>query len=126
MVDDLYPSMKNDILFYRKLGVHHAGLQKRYRMAVERLLRTKAIKVVIATATLALGINMPCKTVVFAGDSHYLNTMNYRQMSGRAGRRGFDLQGNVVFFGLRKMKLQRLVNARLTSLLGNIPMSVML
>lgn len=43
------------------------------------------------SGTLALGINMPCKATVFAGSSVELNALMYRQMAGRAGRRGFDL-----------------------------------
>lgn len=60
------------------------------------LFRKGYLRVVIATGTLALGINMPCATVVFSGDSVFLTALNYRQAAGRAGRRGFDLLGNVV------------------------------
>ena len=81
----------------RGIGVHHAGMNRKYRQIVEILFRKGYLRVVIATGTLALGINMPCVTVVFSGDSVYLTALNYRQAAGRAGRRGFDLLGNVVF-----------------------------
>lgn len=58
------------------------------------------MQVVIATGTLAMGVHMPCRTVVMAGDSSHLDALNYRQMSGRSGRRGLDTLGHVVFYGL--------------------------
>jgi superfamily II RNA helicase len=65
----------------RGVGVHHAGMSRKYRQSVEMLFRKGFLRVVIATGTLALGINMPCRTVVFAGDSVYLTALNYRQAS---------------------------------------------
>ncbi|KAL6921861.1 hypothetical protein FSHL1_005829 [Fusarium sambucinum] len=81
----------------RGLGVYHAGMNRRYRQIVEMLFRRGYLRVVIATGTLALGINMPCKTVIFSGDSVFLSPQNYRQASSYASRRGFDLLGNIVF-----------------------------
>jgi len=66
---------------------------------------------------------MPCKTVVFAGDSVYLTALNYRQAAGRAGRRGFDLIGNVIFHDIPLSKAQRLISSRLPSLMGHFPIS---
>ena len=74
----------------RGVGVHHGALSPDYRQAVEHLFRKKYLKIVIATGTLALGIHMPCRTVVFCGDTIKLSALQYRQMSGRAGRRGHD------------------------------------
>ncbi len=51
----------------------------------------------LAAGTLSYGINMPCRTVVFVGDHVWLNSLQYRQMAGRAGRRGFDQLGHVAF-----------------------------
>lgn len=93
---------------------------------MEMLFRERYLQVVTATGTLALGIHMPCKTVVFAGDSPFLNSLQYRQMSGRAGRRGFDPVGNVVFFGLPYRKVQRLITANIPKLVGNFPINVSL
>lgn len=64
---------------------------------------------VIATGTLAFGINMPTRTVVFAGDHLFLSALQYRQMAGRAGRRGFDLLGCVVYFGIGERKIRSLM-----------------
>lgn len=80
----------------------------------------------IATGTLALGINMPCKTVVFSGDSIFLTAQNYRQASGRAGRRGFDLLGNVVFNGIPRERVYEIMSSRLPDLRGQFPISTTL
>lgn len=110
----------------RGIGVHHAGLNLKYRRVVEILFRKRFLRVIIATGTLALGINMPCKTVVFTGDSVYLTALNYRQCAGRAGRRGFDLLGNVVFNGVSRQKVHRLMRSRLPDLVGHFPITTSL
>ncbi|KAI0375726.1 P-loop containing nucleoside triphosphate hydrolase protein [Pilatotrama ljubarskyi] len=107
----------------RGIGVHHSGMNKHYRTLVESLYRSGFLRVVIATGTLALGINAPTKTSVFCGDSPYLTALMYRQCAGRAGRRGFDLLGKVVFYGLPMDRCQRLVLSKLPSLGGNFPLT---
>ncbi|GCB73226.1 probable ATP-dependent RNA helicase DDX60 [Scyliorhinus torazame] len=110
----------------RGIGFHHASLNSKGRQAVEMLFRLGFARVVTATGTLALGINMPCKTVVFLDDSVFLDALQYRQMSGRAGRRGFDLIGNVVFYSVPMPKVQRLLKASVPQLNGQFPLSVTL
>ncbi|KAF2269330.1 hypothetical protein CC78DRAFT_550782 [Lojkania enalia] len=83
---------------------------------VEMLFRKGFLRVVIATGTLALGINMPCKTVVFSGDSVFLTALNYRQEAGRAGSRGFDMLGNI----------HRLISSRLSDINGHFPITTTL
>ncbi|KAI0443539.1 hypothetical protein F4803DRAFT_574291 [Xylaria telfairii] len=110
----------------RGIAVHHAGMNRRYRQVVEILFRKGFLTAVIATGTLALGINMPCKTVAFVGDSTYLTTLNYRQGAGRAGRRGFDLLGNVVFSNISKRRAYDLMSSRLPDLTGHFPLTTTL
>ncbi|EIW61285.1 P-loop containing nucleoside triphosphate hydrolase protein [Trametes versicolor FP-101664 SS1] len=107
----------------RGVGVHHSGMNKHYRTLVESLYRSGFLRVVIATGTLALGINAPTKTSVFCGDSPFLTALMYRQCAGRAGRRGYDLLGKVVFYGLAMDRCQRLVLSKLPSLGGNFPLT---
>ncbi len=80
---------------------HHAGLVPAFRQAVEQCFSEGLLKVVFATETLALGINMPARTVVierfakFRGsDTSALTSGEYRQLTGRAGRRGIDTVGH--------------------------------
>ncbi|KAL5115616.1 hypothetical protein ACEQ8H_006503 [Pleosporales sp. CAS-2024a] len=110
----------------RGIGVHHAGLNRKYRYCVEMLFRRGYLRVVIATGTLALGINMPCKTVIFSGDSVFLTALNFRQAAGRAGRRGFDMLGNVVFHGVALSKIHKLISSRLPDLNGHFPITTTL
>ncbi|KIW83228.1 hypothetical protein Z517_02473 [Fonsecaea pedrosoi CBS 271.37] len=110
----------------RGIGVHHAGMNRKYRQVCEMLFRKGYLRVVIATGTLALGINMPCKTVVFSGDSIFLTALNFRQAAGRAGRRGFDVLGNVVFQGIPYSKVCRLLSSRLPDLNGHFPITTTL
>ncbi|UPX11156.1 RNA helicase [Ascochyta rabiei] len=110
----------------RGIGVHHAGMNRKYRQVVEILFRRGYLQVVIATGTLALGINMPCRTVVFAGDSVFLTALNFRQCAGRAGRRGFDLLGNVLFLGISVQRVFRLLSSRLPDLNGHFPITTSL
>ncbi|GLI65721.1 hypothetical protein VaNZ11_009317 [Volvox africanus] len=102
------------------VGVHHGGLNKRYRTAVETLFRAKILQVVIATGTLAMGVHMPCRTVVMAGDSTHLDALSFRQMSGRSGRRGLDTLGHVVFYGLPLHRVHRLRTSPMPRLHGQM------
>jgi superfamily II RNA helicase len=84
----------------RGVAVHHAGLLPQVKLLVEELFQAGKLRAVFATDTLALGINMPARTVVigemlkYDGQSRRLLTPNeYRQMTGRAGRRGIDERG---------------------------------
>lgn len=61
--------------------------------------------------------------VVLAGDSIFLTALNYRQCAGRAGRRGFDLRGNVLFYGLSWNRIQRLLLSRVPKLGGSFPLT---
>ena len=79
---------------------HHAGLVPAFKETVEELFEAGLLKVVFATETLALGINMPARTVVleslskFNGETHELmRPGDYTQLTGRAGRRGIDIEG---------------------------------
>lgn len=113
-------------LLKRGIGVHHAGMNRKYRQCVEMLFRKGFLRVVIATGTLSLGINMPCATVVFSGDSVFLTALNFRQAAGRSGRRGFDLLGNVVFQGISRERASRLLSSRLPELTGHFPITTTL
>lgn len=85
------------------VAAHHAGLLPQQKETIERLFARGLIKVVFATETLALGINMPAKTVVLEslekwdGSEHVrLSPREYTQLTGRAGRRGIDVEGHAV------------------------------
>ncbi|MGV9479335.1 DEAD/DEAH box helicase [Gordonia aichiensis] len=85
------------------IGVHHAGMLPRYRRLVERLAQQGLLKVIAGTDTLGVGINVPIRTVLFAGLSKYdgtrvrrLRAREFHQIAGRAGRAGFDTIGYVV------------------------------
>ncbi|WP_299557876.1 RNA helicase [uncultured Mycolicibacterium sp.] len=87
----------------RGLAAHHAGMLPTFRHAVEELFTKGLVKAVFATETLALGINMPARTVVleklvkFNGEQHLpLTPGEYTQLTGRAGRRGIDVEGHAV------------------------------
>uniref|UniRef100_A0A6A7G030 ATP-dependent RNA helicase DDX60 isoform X1 n=2 Tax=Hirondellea gigas TaxID=1518452 RepID=A0A6A7G030_9CRUS len=107
----------------RGIGVHHDGLSRQYRSLVEAMFRARHLKVVVTTETLSLGVNMPCRTTVFAGDSPKLTPLRYRQMMGRSGRRGYDNVGHVIFLGIPPHKISYLMTSSLLSLHGNFAMS---
>ncbi|NLS08663.1 DEAD/DEAH box helicase [Nesterenkonia sp. MY13] len=85
------------------VAAHHAGMLPPFKELVENLYAEGLLKVVFATETLALGINMPARTVVlekldkFNGESHEdITPGEYTQLTGRAGRRGIDIEGHAV------------------------------
>jgi ATP-dependent RNA helicase HelY len=87
----------------RGIAAHHAGMLPTFKEVVEELFAAGLIKAVFATETLALGINMPARTVVIErldkwnGENHAdLTPGEYTQLTGRAGRRGIDVEGHAV------------------------------
>lgn len=96
----------------RGIGYHHAGMLPIHKELVERMFTSGLLKMIFTTETFAIGINMPARTVVFAGlkkfdgvSVDYLRTRDYLQMAGRAGRQGIDKAGLVVsMLGMRDLK----------------------
>ena len=87
----------------RGIAAHHAGMLPAFKEVVEELFQRKLVRVVFATETLALGINMPARTVVlekmekFNGEARVpITAGEYTQLTGRAGRRGIDVEGHAV------------------------------
>lgn len=85
------------------IGVHHAGLLPKYRILVEQLAQKGLLKLICGTDTLGVGINVPIRTVIFTQlwkydgvKSAVLAVRDFRQISGRAGRKGFDDCGYVI------------------------------
>ncbi len=85
------------------IGVHHAGLLPKYRLQVEQLAQRGLLKVISGTDTLGVGINIPLRTVLFTKLAKFdgrkvtrLKVRDFKQIAGRAGRKGFDDQGHVV------------------------------
>src|SRR5215831_17939381 len=85
------------------IAAHHAGLLPTFKEVVEELFADGLVRAVFATETLALGINMPARTVVIErldkwnGEAHVaLTPGEYTQLTGRAGRRGIDIEGHAV------------------------------
>ena len=85
------------------IGLHHAGLLPKYRLLVEKLAQKGLLKVVCGTDTLGVGVNVPIRTVLFTklcrfdGEgTRILSARDFHQISGRAGRKGFDVRGYVV------------------------------
>jgi superfamily II RNA helicase len=85
------------------IGLHHAGLLPRYRRLVEKLAQEGLLKLIAGTDTLGVGINVPIRTVVFTKLCKFdgekvglLSVRDFKQIAGRAGRKGYDTQGTVV------------------------------
>ncbi len=106
------------------IGVHHAGMLPRYRRLVETLAQAGLLKVICGTDTLGVGINVPIRTVVLTGLAKYdgirtrhLRAREFHQISGRAGRAGYDTVGSVVV----QAPEHEVENARLVKKAGDDP-----
>ena len=98
-------------LLRRGIGIHHSGLLPILKETIEILFQEGLVKVLFATETFAMGLNMPAKTVVFTSarkfdgnDFRWIRSGEYIQMSGRAGRRGLDDRGLVILMLDEKME----------------------
>lgn len=98
-------------LLKRGIGIHHGGLLPILKEVIEILFQEGLIKVLFATETFSIGLNMPAKTVVFTNVRKFdgkelrnLSSGEYIQMSGRAGRRGLDERGVVIMMCDEKLE----------------------
>ena len=85
------------------VGLHHGGLLPKYRLIVEKLARAGLLRVISGTDTLGVGVNIPIRTVLFSKLCKYdgektrlLSVRDFKQIAGRAGRKGYDTRGFVV------------------------------
>lgn len=112
--DKELPQIRNILpLLKRGIGIHHSGLLPILKEIIEILFQEGFLKVLFATETFSIGLNMPAKTVVFTSvrkwdgsGFRWVSGGEYIQMSGRAGRRGLDDRGIVIMMIDEKMEPQ--------------------
>ena len=110
--DKQLPQIQNILpLLKRGIGIHHSGLLPILKETIEILFQEGLIKVLFATETFSIGLNMPAKTVVFTSvrkfdgvSLRWVSPSEFVQMSGRAGRRGLDDRGMVIMMIDEKME----------------------
>lgn len=99
-------------LIRRGIGIHHGGLLPILREVIEILFASGWLKILFATETFAMGLNMPAKTAIFTslrkfdGETfRWISSGEYTQMAGRAGRRGMDTVGMTILIVNEKIPL---------------------
>lgn len=107
------------------IAFHHSGLLSILKEIIEIIFHKGLIKVLFATETFSVGVNMPTRTVIFTELEKFthegkrsLNTAEYKQMSGRAGRRGIDTSGNVIILPIYNFPDDQLLK---NLLMGSVP-----
>ncbi|SBT70809.1 DEAD/DEAH box helicase, putative [Plasmodium malariae] len=103
----------------RGIGLHYEVLPYKFTIIVESLFRLGYVRIIFSNKNLSLGINIPCKSIIFSGHTFELNSVMFKQTSGRAGRRGFDLYGNVIIWNINFKNLRRLTTSPLQTLSGS-------
>ncbi|CAJ1335447.1 unnamed protein product [Effrenium voratum] len=122
-VDQMLPQVKKvEELASRGVGIHHGGLLPVVKEAVEIMFSRGLVKVLFATETFAMGVNMPARSVIFTAWAKHdgnqrrpLLPSEYTQMAGRAGRRGLDTEGNVYILCGDEVPDQKKVTRMMTS-----------
>ena len=106
------------------IGFHHAGLSNKHRKKIEKAFKSGDINCIVATPTLAQGVNLPARRVVIrdhkrwntlAGTNIPISVMEIRQMMGRAGRPKYDNRGEAWIISKSKQEVDTLVNRYITS-----------
>ena len=111
-----FPNNGNDyhwliVMLWRGIGVYVKGLPDSYLRLVQMLASTKKLAVVFSDTSLVFGVSMPFRTTIILRDvmtEDVLDPMMYHQMAGRAGRRGLDKEGNVIFAGYSWNRIKEL------------------
>lgn len=94
----------------RGIGLYTKHMPVFYLRVVQRLAQQGQLGLVFSDDSLAHGVNMPFRTVMFLGDDERLNPLMVQQMAGRAGRRGLDRAGNVIYVGFKAQRITQLMS----------------
>ncbi|ETW04680.1 hypothetical protein H310_03842 [Aphanomyces invadans] len=114
--DDGHPLVRS---LRRGIAIYNENLPAAYLRIVQSLAQAGRLAVVFSDEALAYGVNMPFRTCCFCEDAPALSSLMVQQMAGRAGRRGLDRQGNIVFSGIEWGRMQELMRGLLPNVDGN-------
>jgi len=108
----------------RGIGIYIEGLPSSYLRTLQSFAQQGRLGLVLSDELLAYGVNMPFRTCIFYGDpgADWLTPLIHQQMAGRAGRRGLDRQGHLIYAGFEPKRLQSLLRGQLPDVVGRFPL----